>query len=85
MRDRARVAVLLELGEDRAEPRPGGHAGLADELVAAHQRRGRTGLRAGRGEQLARDFEVGLDRRPRRCAPRVASRSATVKIVMSAL
>ena len=59
--DRARVAVLLELGEDRAQPRAGRHARLADELVAAHERQAGRVL-ARRGEQLARDLEVAGDR-----------------------
>ena len=80
--DRAGEPVLLELGEDRAQPRAGCDAGLADELVAAHQRR---------RDRLA--AAAMSSRATSRCAsiagsaflPRVARRSATVKIVVSAL
>ena len=68
--DLAGEAVLLQRGEQLAElAGPGRSPSSRGELVAAHQRR-RRAVRAPRSasaEHLARQLEVGVDRRARRC------------------
>ena len=63
--DLARVARLLERGEQRPEPRAGLDPERGRQLVAAHQRRagGLGTARERRAEHVARQLEVGRDRR----------------------
>ena len=83
--DRAGVAVLLELGEQLAEPRAGREAELARQLVAAHERRAAALARAARTRGRAARARARRARRSPASAlrPRVASRSATVNTVTS--
>ena len=69
-RDLAGVGGLLQLGEQRAEPRPARDPERVGQLVAAHERRRRPVLapRERRADQLARQLEVLRDRLVGSCA-----------------